>query len=142
MAISNFIHTLGVLDLSSVTLTINTCSNVNDSALVSFTELKMSGGNANNPVTLAGDADISFDTASITNNGFPKRLRLDCTSPNNTVNGVISDTNNATTGAKDHHMATWNQRSSTPAGDDAGEIGGSLRRFTEPSRDPLPIVTE
>jgi autotransporter-associated beta strand protein len=124
-------HTLGSLELSSVTLTINTGSNVNDSASLSFTELKMSGGNDNNPVTLAGDADISFDTASITNNGFPKRLRLDGTSPNNTVNGVISDTNNATTGAKVNliksNSGTWHLKGNNTYTGDTTVSGGRLK---------------
>ncbi len=92
-------HSLGHLDLSSVTLTVNKGSNVSGSALVSFTELRMTGGNDFNPVTLAGNADISIGSASITANGFPKRLQLDGTSSNNTVTGVISNSNNATTGA-------------------------------------------
>lgn len=92
-------HSLGSLDLSSVTLTVNKGSNVTGSAAVSFTELKMTGGNDFNPVTLAGNADISLGSASITANGFSKRLQLDGTSSNNTVTGVISNSNNATAGA-------------------------------------------
>ena len=57
-------------------MTVNKGSNVTGSAAVSFTELKMTGGNDNNPVTLAGSADITLGSASITANGIPK----DCNS--------------------------------------------------------------
>jgi autotransporter-associated beta strand protein len=92
-------HTLGSLDLGSVTLTINKGSNVTGSAAVSFTELRMNGGNDFNPVTVAGNADIALGSASITANGFSKRLQLDGTSTNNIVTGVLSDSNNAVAGA-------------------------------------------
>ena len=91
-------HAFGILDLSSVTMTINKGGNVSGNAAVSFTELKMSGGNDYNPVTVAGNADLSIGSASITNNGISKRLQLDGTSANNTI-GAISNTNNATPSA-------------------------------------------
>ena len=90
-------HALGILDLSSVTMTINKGGNVTGTAKVSFTELKMTAGNDYNPVTLAGSADIAIGSASITANGRAKRLQLDGTSQVNTI-GAISDTNNGTTG--------------------------------------------
>lgn len=92
-------HALGVLDLSSVTLTSNTGSNVTSgTAGVSFTELRMTGGNDNNPVTLAGSATYSVGSASITANGFSKRLQLDGSSLGNTI-GAISNSSNSTAGA-------------------------------------------
>ena len=92
-------HSLGFLDLSSITLTVNRGGNVTGSAAVSFTELRMNGGNDFNPVTLNGDADLTINgPVSITANGIPKRLQLDGTSANNVVTGVISDTSNATAG--------------------------------------------
>lgn len=91
-------HALGILDLSSVTITVNRGSNVTGSAAVSFTELRMTGGNDNNPVTLAGDADLTIGSASITSTGISKRLQLDGTGQANSI-GLISDTTNATTGA-------------------------------------------
>ena len=105
-------HVLGTLELSSVTLTANTGGNVTSgSAGVSFTELKMSGGNDFNPVTLAGSATYTLGSASITSNGFAKRLQLDGTSNANTVTGIISDTNNSTAGAVVHlikaNTGTW-----------------------------------
>ena len=96
---TNISHALGVLDLSSVTMTINKGGNVGGTAAVSFTELRMSGGNDYNPVIVAGNADVSIGSASITNNGMSKRLQLDGTGSNNTVAGVISNTNNSTAGA-------------------------------------------
>ena len=69
-------HSLGALDLSSITLTVNKGGNVTGSAAVSFTELKMNGGNDFNPVTLSGDADITINgPVSITANGISKRLQ-------------------------------------------------------------------
>ena len=105
-------HVLGTLELSSVTLTTHTGGNVaSGTAGVSFTELKMSGGNDFNPVTLAGTATYTLGSASITSNGFAKRLQLDGTSTANTVTGIISDTNNATAGAVVHlikaNSGTW-----------------------------------
>lgn len=97
---ANVTHNLGTLELSSVTLTVNKGANVSGTAAVAFTELKMSGGNDFNPVTVAGDADLTIGSASITFNGFPKRLRLDGTSANNLVTGVISDTANGTANAQ------------------------------------------
>ena len=91
-------HALGTLDLSSVGMTINKGGNVSGSAAVSFTELKMSGGNDYNPVTVAGNADLMIGSASITANGQSKRLQLDGTSANNTI-GAITNTNNGTPGA-------------------------------------------
>lgn len=92
-------HSLGFLDLSSITLTVNKGGNVTGSAAVSFTELRMNGGNDFNPVTLSGDSDLTINgPVSITANGIPKRLQLDGTSANNVVTGVISDTSNATLG--------------------------------------------
>jgi len=93
-------HNLGTLELSSVTMTINTGGNVSGAAGVGFTEVRMSGGNDLNPVTIAGDADITIGSASINNNGLAKRLRLDGTSANNRVTGVITDTANGVPNAK------------------------------------------
>ena len=83
-------HPLGTLDLGSVTMTINKGGNVTGTAAVSFSELKMSGGNDDNPVTLAGNADIAIGSASITSTAITKRLQLDGTSANNTID-TISD---------------------------------------------------
>jgi autotransporter-associated beta strand protein len=116
-------HALGTLDLSSVTMTVNKGGNVTGTAAVSFTELKMSGGNDFNPVTLAGSADLAINgPVSITSTGISKRLRLDGTSANNVVTGVISDTSNATAGAKVNliksNTSTWKlQGNNTYTGD-------------------------
>ena len=91
-------HVFGSLDLSSVTMTINRGGNVTGTAAVSFTDLRMTGGNDSNPVRIAGSADITLGSASITSTGIPKRLQLDGTSANNVITGVISDTSNATSG--------------------------------------------
>ncbi len=89
---AGFQHTLGLATLSSVTLTVNKGSNITSgNAGVSFTEVDMSGGNDNNPVTLAGSADITVGSAYINSTGIPKRLQLDGTSLNNTVTGSIYD---------------------------------------------------
>jgi autotransporter-associated beta strand protein len=116
-------HTFGALDLSSVTLSVNTGDNITGTAAVSFTELKMTGGNDFNPVTLDGDVDITLGSASITSNGISKRLQLDGTSANNVVTGVISNTNNATTGTPKVNLikansSTWHlQGDNTYTGD-------------------------
>ncbi len=124
-------HTLGALDLSSVTLTVNTGGNVTGTAAVSFTELRMNGGNDNNPVTLAGNADISIDSASITANGIPKRLRLAGTSANNVVNGVITDSANATSGAKvsliKSDASIWHLKGNNTYTGDTSVVGGRLK---------------
>ena len=96
---AGFTHTLGLVELSSVTLTANTGSNVTSgTARVSFTEVRMGGGNDGSPVTLAGSAAYTIGTASINNNGFSKRLQLDGTNAGNTI-GLIADTNYAVSGA-------------------------------------------
>ena len=104
-------HALGILDLSSVTMTVNKGGNVSGTAAVSFQALNMTGGNDVNPVTLAGNADLTLASASITSTGISKRLKLDGTSANNIVTGVISDTTNATAGAKVNliksNSSTW-----------------------------------
>lgn len=124
-------HVLGTLDLSSVTLTVNTGANVTGSATVSFTELRMNGGNDNNPVTLTGDADLSLDSASITANGMPKRLRLAGSSPNNVVNGVIADSSNATAGAKvsliKSDASTWHLKGNNTYTGDTTVTSGRLK---------------
>jgi autotransporter-associated beta strand protein len=127
----NVSYTLGSLDLSSVTLTINKGGNVTGSAAVSFTELKMTGGNNNNPVTLAGDVDITLGSASITSTGISKRLQLDGTSSNNVVTGVISDTNNSTTGAVVNlikaNSSTWTLQSNNTYTGSTTIKGGTLK---------------
>ena len=116
-------HVFGSLDLSSVTMTVNKGGNVTGTAAVSFTDVKMSGGNDNNPVTLAGSADITIGSASITSTGIAKRLQLDGTSANNVVTGVISDTANATGGTPKVNLikansSTWSlQGNNTYTGD-------------------------
>jgi autotransporter-associated beta strand protein len=123
------VHSLGVLDLSSVTLTVNKGGNVTSgNSRVSFSELRMTGGNDNQPVTLAGDADITIGSAAITNNGFPKRLRLDGTSPNNQVGGVIAD---GIAGAKvqliKSNVGTWHLRGNNTYSGDTTVSAGTLR---------------
>ena len=125
-------HSLGTVDLSSVTLTINKGSNVTDSALVSFTELRMTGGNDNNPVTISGDAAVSIGSASITNNGISKRLQLDGTSANNVVTGVISDTSNATLGTPKVSLikansSTWHLQGDNTYTGDTTITAGTLK---------------
>ncbi|MCU0750149.1 MAG: hypothetical protein MUF13_11450, partial [Akkermansiaceae bacterium] len=84
---AGFLHNLGVLDLSSVTMTVNTGANITSgTAGVSFPSLSMSGGNDNNPVTLAGSAAINVGAAGITNNtNLTRRLQLDGTNANNSI---------------------------------------------------------
>lgn len=92
-------HTMGVLDMSSVTFTATTGSNVTSgTAGLAVTEVRMTGGNDNNPVTLAGNATWAVGSASITSSGISKRLQLDGTAGGNTI-GPISNTTNATAGA-------------------------------------------
>jgi len=92
-------HTLGLLDMSSVTITANTGANVvSGTARLVFSQLRMDGGNDNNPVTLAGSATWSVGFAGSTAGGFSKRLQLDGSAAGNTI-GAISDTTNATAGA-------------------------------------------
>lgn len=122
-------HALGVLDLSSVTLTVNKGANVvSGNSRVAFPELRMTGGNDNHPVTLAGDADIAIGSASITNNGFPKRLRLDGTSPNNRVDGVIAD---GIAGARvqliKSNVGTWHLRGNNTYTGDTTVSAGTLK---------------
>ena len=124
-------HGFGTLDLSSVTLSINKGDNITGTAAVSFTELKMTGGNDFNPVTIAGDADITIASASITANGIPKRLQLDGTSENNVVTGVISDTNNAIAGAKVSLIkagsSTWHLQGDNTYTGDTTILDGTLK---------------
>jgi autotransporter-associated beta strand protein len=94
-------YDFGVLELSSVTITVNNGDQVTSgNSSATFSEVMMTGGNDNNPVTIAGDADIAIGSASITNNGISKRLQLDGSSPNNVVTGVIEDSVTAVLGAK------------------------------------------
>jgi autotransporter-associated beta strand protein len=102
--------------------------NVTGTAAVSFTEMKMTGGNDFNPVTIAGDADITIGSASITSNGISKRLQLDGTSANNVVTGVISNTSTAIAGAKvsliKANSSTWHlQGNNTYTGDTTVSAG-------------------
>lgn len=122
-------HLLGMLDLSSVTLTVNNGPNVSSgSSRVTFPELRMTGGNDNQPVTLAGNADIALGSASITNNGFPKRLRLDGTSPNNIVSGVITDgIAVARIQLIKSNVGTWHLRGSNNYSGDTTVSAGTLK---------------
>ncbi len=127
-------HTLGVLDLSSVTLTANTGGNVTSgTARVSFTELRMTGGNDNQPVTLAGSAAISVGSSSITNNGISKRLQLDGTNSGNSI-GAITDTNNATAGSIVNvikaNSSTWTLNGTNTYTGTTAVNGGTLKANT------------
>jgi autotransporter-associated beta strand protein len=129
-----------------VTITVNSGSNVTSGAAgVSFTELKMTAGNDNNPVTLAGSADISIGSASITLNGLSKRLQLDGTSANNTVTGVISDTNNGTIGAVvsviKANTGTWTLQSNNTYTGSTTIKGGTLRINSSTSIASSPSIT-
>lgn len=123
-------HALGILDLSSVTITVNKGSNVTGSAAVSFTELRMTGGNDNNPVTLAGDANLTIGSASITSTGISKRLQLDGTGQANSI-GLISDTTNATNGAVvsliKANVSTWTLESDNTYTGSTTIKGGTLK---------------
>ena len=138
-------HTLGNLDLSSVTMTINKGGNVTGTAAVSFAELKMTGGNDNNPVTLAGSADITIGSASVTNNGISKRLQLDGTSANNSVTGAISNTNNATAGAVvsliKANSSTWTLQAENTYTGTTTIKGGTLKLNTSTSIGSSPTIT-
>lgn len=147
---SSITHTLGNLDLSSVTLTVNRGSNVTGSAAVFFTELRMSGGNDNNPVTLGGDADITIGSASITNNGMSKRLQLDGTSANNVVSGVISDTNNGTVGTVTNptkvnliksNSSTWTLQANNTYTGSTTIKGGTLKINSSTAIASSPLIT-
>lgn len=125
-------HSLAALDLSSVTMTVNKGGNVTGVAAVSFTELRMTGGNDLNPVTVAGDADLTIGFASITNNGFPKRLQLDGTSAKNVISGVISDTSNGTTGTPKVSLikantSTWHLQGNNTYTGNTTVTGGILK---------------
>ncbi len=123
-------YTLGTLDLSSVTMTLNRGGAVT-SGTASFTELKMTGGNDNNPVTLAGDATWIVGSASITSTGISKRLQLDGSSAGNVMAGAISDTNNATAGAKVNlikaNTSTWTLNGTNTYTGTTAVNGGTLK---------------
>nr|MCU0750199.1 autotransporter-associated beta strand repeat-containing protein [Akkermansiaceae bacterium] len=101
------IHALGTLSIGSSTLTINRGTNTTGtSAGVSFTSVDLSAGNNDRNVVFNGDGVISLGSvAALSNNiGFTggpgnggtvsnKVLQLDGTNTNNSVSGVISDTN-------------------------------------------------
>jgi endoglucanase len=123
---------LGVLDLSSVTLTANTGTQVTSGTpTVSFAEIRMSGGNDNNPVTVAGNVAFTIGSASITNNGFPKRLRLDGTHANNIITGIIADTANSVAGAKVNliksNTSTWHLKGNNTYTGDTTVSAGTLK---------------
>jgi len=125
-------HAFGTLDLSSVTLSVNKGDNITGTAAVSFTEVKMTGGNDYNPVTLTGDVDITLGSASITSTGIPKRLQLDGTSANNKVTGVISDTSNTTVGVPKVSLikgntSTWHLQGNNTYTGDTTITGGTLK---------------
>ena len=122
---------LGTLELSSVTLTANTGGNVTSgTAGISFTELKMSGGNDWGPVTLAGSASYSIGSASITANGQSKHLQLDGTSAGNTI-GAITNTNNATPAAVVNlikgNSSTWTLTGTNTYSGTTAVNGGTLK---------------
>ncbi len=123
-------YALGTLDLSSVTMTLNRGGAVT-SGTASFTELKMTGGNDFNPVTLAGDATWIVGSASITANGLSKRLQLDGSSAGNVIAGAISDTNNATAGAKVNlikaNTSTWTLNGTNTYTGTTAVNGGTLK---------------
>jgi glucosylceramidase len=86
-----FTHTLGLLDLGSVNFTFNPGPNLTDSAATaSFTEVRLTGGNDNQPVTLVANTGVQIASASITANALPKRLRLDGAATNSTL-GTITN---------------------------------------------------
>ena len=125
-------YQFGLLDLSSVTLTVNNGDQVTSgNSSATFSEVMMTGGNDNNPVTLAGDADITIGSASITNNGISKRLQLDGSSPNNVVTGVISDSNVAIVGAKVSLIkagtSTWHLQGDNTYTGDTTILDGTLK---------------
>jgi glucosylceramidase len=86
-----FTHALGLLDLSSVPFTVTAGPNVTDSgARASFTELRLTGGNDNQPVTVIANTGVQIGSASITANAIPKRLRLDGSSPDSSLGSLTN----------------------------------------------------
>jgi autotransporter-associated beta strand protein len=125
-------YQFGLLELSSVTVHVQNGDQVTSgNSSASFEEIMMSGGNDNNPVTIAGDADITIGSASITNNGLSKRLQLDGTSPNNAVSGVISDSNAAIPGAMVNLIkagaSTWHLQGNNTYTGDTTILDGTLK---------------
>lgn len=123
---TNVSHSLGALDLSSVTLTVNKGTNVSASAVVSFTELKLTGGNDFNPVTLAGDADITVGSASITNNGIAKRLQLDGTSASNSIGTISNGIAGASISLIKANTGTWTLTGDNSYSGNTSVLAGSL----------------
>lgn len=125
-------YNFGILDLSSVTVTVANGDQVTSgNSSATFSEVKMTGGNDNFPVTITGDADITIGSASITNNGIAKRLKLDGSSANNVVTGVISDSSTAVLGAKVNLIksgnSTWHLKGNNTYTGDTTITGGTLK---------------
>ena len=119
-------HSLGALDLSSVTLTVNKGGNVSGSAAVSFSELKLTGGNDFNPVTLAGDAEITVGSASITNNGIAKRLQLDGTGASNSIGTISNGIAGASISLIKANTGTWTLTGDNSYSATTSVLAGSL----------------
>ena len=85
-------HNLGVLNMGSAAITINSGSNVTSgTAGVAFTALSMSAGNDNQPVIIYANAAVTIGSAGNTNNtGNNRRLQLDGASTGSSI-GVISN---------------------------------------------------
>jgi glucosylceramidase len=81
----------GFLDSGNRTITFNQGANVNSGNMVAnLGDLRMTAGNNDRPLSLAGTATMNVASASITSTANTKRLQLDGTSHNNTI-GTISN---------------------------------------------------
>jgi autotransporter-associated beta strand protein len=100
-------HTLGYVELSTVTLNFGAGANVTSGdARVTIPTLNLSAGAAGTTTLAPTTANIDLGTVTIGTGNFAKRVALSGTSLNNFASGVISDGLNVTSLAK-FGDSTW-----------------------------------
>ena len=116
-----------VVDLGSRTMTFNQGANVSSGQMTAaIGELRMSAGNNDRPVTLAGSAQITVGSASIPVNERLKRLQLDGTNANNSIGAISNGIAGATVALIKANTSVWTLTAANSYSGSTEVAGGTL----------------
>ena len=116
-----------VVDVGSRTMTFNQGANVSSGQMTAaIGELRMTAGNNDRPVTLAGSAAITVGTASIPANALLKRLQLDGTNANNSIGAISNGIAGATVALIKSNSSTWTLSAANSYSGSTEVSGGTL----------------
>jgi autotransporter-associated beta strand protein len=102
------VQNFGSLDAGSRTIAFNQGTNVTSGGMVvNIAEVRLTAGNNDRPMTLAGTATMTVAGASITSTPNTKRLQLDGTSASNTIGTISNGITGATLQLIKANTGTW-----------------------------------